>query len=167
MEPGKKSRPPRFKFEFPGDDIVHKMIKEKMDTVRQLLMQKLQTTVNNKQTISVVLDHWISDMEKTATNATELQTLHKNQVNQDMFLTVKVSQEKLTELIENHTKYCKSHLKNCKDNLCWTCYVCQISVFSCWETVSFILVEIFPKTSKWENWNLKGERSLFLTTRFM
>ena len=94
MEPGKKSRPPRFKFEFPDDDIAHKMIKEKMDTVRQLLMQKLQTTVNNKQTISVVLDHWISDMEKTATNATELQTLHKNQVNQDMFFNCESFQRK-------------------------------------------------------------------------
>ena len=47
MNVGKKARPPISKFEFSQDECTHKMIKEKMDTVRQLLMQKLQAPVNN------------------------------------------------------------------------------------------------------------------------
>ena len=48
-------------------------------------------------------------------------------MNQELFITMKVSQGKLAELIENRAKYCKSHLKIVK-TIYWTCYCHDLEI---------------------------------------
>ena len=110
-----RKRPPNFRLEIPGDDIVKSRIQEKILEVKTKLTAKLNKPVNNGIIIEELLDLWLKkgpdfDGQSHTFPSTYVQVQQRD-VDQRLFITAEKSITTYGEIFEAHTSICKGKLK--------------------------------------------------------
>lgn len=107
----RKTRAPSFKIELPGDDSVKNRIKTKMNHVKKQISEKSSKPGNLAEVIESALDAWISlNDDASGPKVSSEQYVAKTKTSQEMYLVCHDSIQKLTDLCQDHAKYCPAKL---------------------------------------------------------
>ena len=109
-------RPPYFKISVPGDEERKRTILQKLQQVREILMQNLNHPVNNGDILEKSLDCFIEKhtngecQRPEAVNMNTFIQVERNSVDQKIFSTAECSLARLLKVVENHSETCKGKL---------------------------------------------------------
>lgn len=99
-------RPPSFKIEIPGSVDFKDNSMQKVQTVRETLVHKLQKPVNNADIFEAALDSWIAQLTQQDGGGTPQVctwvALPENHTNQEMYIVAKSSLHNIIEFAGEH-----------------------------------------------------------------
>jgi hypothetical protein len=109
-------RPPSFKISVPGDANRKNSVLEKLQQIRNIIVQQLNHPVNNADILEKVFDKFISihneeNLQQNMSNI-DLNTFlqaNKKDVDQQLFVTAESSLKRLVRVVENHAVFCSGH----------------------------------------------------------
>ena len=109
-------RPPCFKISVPGDANRKNSVLEKLQQIRNIIVQQLNHPVNNADILEKVFDKFISshneeNLQQNMSNI-DLKTflqVNKKDVDQQLFVTAESSLKRLVRVVENHAVFCSGH----------------------------------------------------------
>jgi hypothetical protein len=109
---GKRTRPPSFKLEIPGNADVKSKLLQKMGEVRRMMTDLTKKPVNNAEILEGLLDSWlkVNSSQPAKRSSAAVQPTQQAMVNGQLYVTTKTSLQKFAGIVEAHSRGCKSRL---------------------------------------------------------